>query len=74
MDLLEDTYSLNDTEVIESLFTPYTRPLCACIYRDIRTQQGIRQDTAKMIQTILDFPFHKSENQFYVKILLKSLL
>ena len=29
---------------------------------------------AKRIQTILDFPFHKNENQFCVKILLKSLL
>ena len=30
--------------------------------------------TAKRIQTILDFPFHKNENQFDVKILLNSLL
>ena len=30
--------------------------------------------TAKRIQTILDFPFHKNENQFAVKILLNSLL
>ena len=30
--------------------------------------------TTKRIQTILDFLFHKNENQFNVKILLNSLL
>ena len=45
---------------------------CVLVYITIlepnKLKVSDKTPTAKRIQTILDFPFHKSENQFYVKI------
>ena len=51
-----------------------------CVYVYITTstlehnEVSDKRLTAKRIQKILDFPFHKDENQFDFKILLNSLL
>ena len=45
---------------------------CVPVY--ITTLEHNKTPTAKRIQTILDFPSHKNENQLDVKILLNSLL
>ena len=47
---------------------------CVHVYITILEHNKVSNKTltAKRIQTILDFPFHKSENQFDVKILLNS--
>ena len=53
-----------------------THDRCVHVYITISEHNKVPDKTltAKRIQTILDFPFHKNENQFGVKILLNSLL
>ena len=49
---------------------------CVHVYITILDHNKVSDKTltAKRIQTIVDFPFHKNENQFDAKILLNSLL
>ena len=53
-----------------------THVRCVHVYITISEHNKVSDKTltAKRIQTILGFPFHKNENQFDVKILLKALL
>ena len=49
---------------------------CVYVYITILEHNKVSDKTltTKRIQTILDFPFHKTENQFDIKALLNSLL
>ena len=59
-----------------NLWAGKTHVRCVHVYITISERNKVSDKTltAKRIQTILDFPFHKNEKQFDVKILLNSLL